>query len=247
VVDENSFEITELSRDELLGLAGIFLGDVLSHYGMWFTETVHSQGVEKAVELEHRVLLNYFPLVLRRLAPHFGIEIKGDIPSTLDKKSREELVLLIQDIAKTWVTGDGLWFQAVESSTGMDAAKLINDTCWSHFARMEAYKILQYLKISHGGGLNALRKALRLRIYSTINGHRTAWDDDGSLIFTMEECRVQGSRRRKKMEDYPCKSAGQVEYSQFAIGIDPRIKTDCVCCPPDPTPKEEFCSWRFTI
>ncbi|MFW5855438.1 MAG: DUF6125 family protein, partial [Thermodesulfobacteriota bacterium] len=47
--------------------------------------------------------------------------------------------------------------------------------------------------------------------------------------------------------DYPCKSAGLVEYSYFAAGIDPRIRTECIGCPPDPHPEDWFCAWRFTM
>jgi len=30
-------DITDLSKEELIRLVGVFLGDVLVHYGMWFT------------------------------------------------------------------------------------------------------------------------------------------------------------------------------------------------------------------
>jgi hypothetical protein len=157
------------------------------------------------------------------------------------------LLLLIADIAKTWLTGDGLWFQAVEDSAGMDAAKEVNDNCWSHFAFMEAYKIRKHLGVGDRGGLEALNMALKLRIYSSINAHSASWDADGNLLFTMTECRVQSARRRKELEDYPCKTAGMIEYANFARGIDPRIRTDCVWCPPDRVPDEEFCTWRFSV
>ncbi|WP_242652580.1 DUF6125 family protein [Desulfofarcimen acetoxidans] len=49
------------------------------------------------------------------------------------------------------------------------------------------------------------------------------------------------------MEDYPCKSAGLVEYKQFARSVDSRIKTECIGCPLDAHPEEWFCAWRFTL
>ncbi|MEI8182938.1 MAG: DUF6125 family protein [Desulfomonile sp.] len=242
-----SLEISELSKDELLRLMGMFFGHVFVHYGMWFTETLRREGIEKALELESQVLMNYFPIVLKRLSPHFGIEMDGDVPVVLSNKAKEDILSIIRDLAKTWVTGDGLWFQAIEHTTGIHQAKQINDTCWSHFANLEAHKILHFLKMPQGGGLNALERSLELRMYSTINAHRALWEPDGSLLFTMAECRVQKSRRRKNMDDYECKSAGLVEYSEFAHGVDRRIQTQCVYCPPDPMTPEEFCSWRFRI
>jgi hypothetical protein len=58
---------------------------------------------------------------------------------------------------------------------------------------------------------------------------------------------VQDARRRKGLEDYPCKSAGVVEYSSFAQAIDPRIRTECMACPPDDIPDGLFCAWKFSI
>jgi len=47
---------------------------------------------------------------------------------------------------------------------------------------------------------------------------------------------------------FPCKSVGIVEYSGFAKTIDPRIKTECIACPPDEEAGKEFyCGWRFSI
>lgn len=49
----------------------------------------------------------------------------------------------------------------------------------------------------------------------------------------MNKCRVQFTRNRKGLPDFPCKSVGIVEYSEFAKTIDQRIKTEYVACPPE--------------
>ncbi|MDY6851062.1 MAG: DUF6125 family protein, partial [Thermodesulfobacteriota bacterium] len=33
----------------------------------------------------------------------------------------------------------------------------------------------------------------------------------------------------------------------FAQTMDPRIKTECVSCPPDPHPGDYVCAWRFSL
>jgi hypothetical protein len=245
--DAKPLDVTELSREQLIDLVGLLMGDVFVHYGLWFTEAVRHHGVKTALEGDHRVLKQFYPLLVNRLAPHFGIELADGVPTAILSKSREDLLLLIADIAKTWVVGDGLWFQDLESRFGITEAKVVNDACWSHFAHMEAFKLKKYLGLGENGGLEALERALRLRVYSTINSHATSWDEDGSLLFKMTECRVQSARRRKNLEDYPCKSAGIVEHTEFALEIDPRIKTECVWCPPDRVPDQEFCTWRFRM
>ena len=66
-------------------------------------------------------------------------------------------------------------------------------------------------------------------------------------MFRMDDCRVQSARKRKNLPDYPCKSGGLVEYASFAETIDPRIRTECVGCPPDAHPAEWYCAWKFSL
>jgi hypothetical protein len=94
-------------------------------------------------------------------------------------------------------------------------------------------------------GLDGLKKALAYRLYANINKQSIQDDSPNSFIFRMNDCRVQSARKRKSLEDYPCKSAGLVEYAYFARTIDDRITTECIGCPPDAHPEDWFCAWRF--
>jgi len=58
--------------------------------------------------------------------------------------------------------------------------------------------------------------------------------------------KVQKLRREKELPDFPCKSVGEVEFSQFAKTVDSRIRTKCVSCPPDDV-RDFYCAWEFTI
>jgi hypothetical protein len=69
--------------------------------------------------------------------------------------------------------------------------------------------------------------------------------DERTMIYRMKRCRVQETRERKGLEDYPCKSGGIVEYTTFARTIDPAIVTECLGCPPDPHPRDCLL-WNFT-
>ncbi len=59
----------------------------------------------------------------------------------------------------------------------------------------------------------------------------------------MRDCRVQSARRRKGLPDFPCKSVGLVEYAGFAKVVDPRLRTRCISCPPDPHGGDVACAW----
>jgi hypothetical protein len=105
---------------------------------------------------------------------------------------------------------------------------------------------MSFLHLPEEGGLDALETALNYRLYSRIN-RQSAERQNGSLIFKMVNCRVQDARKRQGLEDYPCKSAGMVEYTSFARTIDSRIRTECIACPPDGHPDAWFCAWEFYI
>lgn len=164
----------------------------------------------------------------------------------LETLSREELLKLVSVYAKNWLAHDGCWFLAAEEKYGMAAALELDTKSWQRFAVAEARRIMKAFDIPPNGGLKALEKALQFRLYAAINRQEVEWVDDHVMIFRMVECRVQQTRRQKKLPDFPCKSVGVVEFSQFAKTIDPRIKTRCIACPPDAV-ADFFCGWEFTI
>jgi len=159
--------------------------------------------------------------------------------------TRDDLLLLLDVYAKNWLAHDGCWFLAAEEKYGLATAIELDRKSWERFAPAEARRIMQTFGIT-AGGLASLEKALNYRLYAMINKPSSRWTEDGALEFRMNECRVQATRRRKGLPDFPCKPVGIVEFSGFAAAIDPRIRTECVACPPDPV-GEAYCTWRFTI
>lgn len=164
----------------------------------------------------------------------------------LDSLSREDLLKLLEVYALNWLAHDGSWFLALEEAYGMDAAIEMDTRSWERFSEAEARRIMRAFDIEPGGGLPALERALGYRLYARVNRQEAAWTPDGALEFRMVECRVQATRRRKGLPDFPCKSVGIVEYSVFAQTVDPRIRTQCLYCPPDAV-GEGYCAWRFTL
>ncbi len=165
----------------------------------------------------------------------------------LSDMTKEELIKVIVDDAKNWLAHDGLWFQAVEKEYGMDAAMKADAEAWKYFTKIEAKRILGRLGIEQGGGIPALVEALNHRLYARLNLQDVIEQTDTRVIFRMRECRVQVARKRKGLNDFPCKPVGLVEYSGFAATIDPRIKTKCIACPPDKHPDDFWCAWEFYI
>ncbi len=165
-------------------------------------------------------------------------------PADLNKK---ELYQLLVDAAKNWLAHDGLWFQAVENKFGIESAIELDRAAWKKFTQIEARRIMKRLGMKTGGGIPALIQALKFRLYAYINKQKITEISDRRCIFQMVNCRVQETRKRKGLTDFPCKSVGIIEYTYFAQTIDPDIKTRCIFCPPDPHPDDCYCKWEFIL
>ncbi len=162
--------------------------------------------------------------------------------------SRETLEGMLTDFAKNWLAHDGLWFQAVESKFDIDTAIQLDKEAWEKFTVVEAKRIMARHDIPENSGLEGLKKALGFRLYALINTQVIGNETENSFEFYMQDCRVQSARKRKQMPLFPCKPVGIVEYANFAKTIDSRIKTECICCPPDPEAgNKHYCGWRFSI
>jgi hypothetical protein len=167
--------------------------------------------------------------------------------SAFDHMEREELLAALQMFAKNWLAHDGCWFLAAEERFDLDTAMELDTAAWARFAVTEARRIMGTFGIAPGGGLEALERALGLRMYALLNPQRVEWSEDRRVLrFFMEGCRVQETRREKGLPDFPCRPVGMVEFSTFARTVDPRIRTTCLHCPPQ-TPPGAFCAWEFTL
>ncbi len=171
--------------------------------------------------------------------------MKGGI-NTLQALTKEELIELISLYSKNWLALDGVWFQSVEQTEGMDAAMYHDERAWERFTVIEAKRIKQFLKLEEHPGLEGLEKALSRRFYAHINEAFFEYTD-GKLIYTMKKCRVQTARERKGMPWHPCKPVGIKEYSGFARTIDDRITCRCLSCFPDITDNTCCCKWDFSL
>jgi hypothetical protein len=165
----------------------------------------------------------------------------------LRQLSRDELIDLLEDAAKNWLAHDGLWFLAAEDTFDIETAIELDKRAWEQFTVIEAKRIMRRLRLEPGGGIPALKQALQRRLYAYINVQEILDVDKRTIIFRMNKCRVQTARQHKGLPDFPCKSVGLVEYTNFARTIDPRFHTRCIACPPDDHPDEYWCAWEFTL
>jgi hypothetical protein len=236
-----------LNPEENARLIIDFFHRTMMHHAMWFANVQENLGKEKALEVLDRVYKQSYSLQMNRLSKVLGFDMKNDIPAPMLEMNVEEQNKLRESVAVNWLANDGIWFQAVEFSQNMKDAKLCNDASWADFSPLEAWSIKRILNLPEQAGLDGLKIALLYRLYAFINVQSFAEETSNSFVFRMNDCRVQSARKRKGLDDYPCKSGGTVEYTSFASAIDSRIKTECICCPPDPHGEEYYCAWKFYI
>ncbi|MFZ7127289.1 MAG: DUF6125 family protein [Desulfobacterales bacterium] len=243
----SSLTLENAPSELLVALLMDALHRIVVHYGQWMAQVDYQLGSENALAIEEDVWNASVANQMGRLGKTMGFAVEDGIPSVLRSLPREKLLELLRAVGVNWLANDGIWFQTVEKRFGMVDAKRCNDTCWGRFSPFEAVRIKALLNLPDRGGLSALKQAIAFRMYAVINVQSFEDVDDRCMIFRMNDCRVQAARKRKGLADYPCKSAGLVEYPYFAKTIDPRIHTECIGCPPDPHPDDWYCAWKFTV
>ena len=137
---------------------------------------------------------------------------------TLSSYSKDELIRLIELYSKNWLAMDGVWFQSIERTRGMDEAMFHDAEAWKRFTVIEARRIKEFLQLPERPGLDGLARALRLRFYANLNEDRIEIEGN-TLTYTSINCRVQRARERKGMPFHPCKEVGIIEYRDFCRGL----------------------------
>lgn len=246
-MDNNLQTPEDLDQRETARLILDFFHRTMMHHALWYTEVKHQMGEEKGLELLQAASQKSFTIQMQHLSRLLGFAMEEGIPEPLLNMESTTLKELLHRTAKNWLVNDGVWFQTVEMSEGMNEAKRCNDSCWAQFSPFEASAIKQFLRLDDQPGLDGLKRALGFRLYATINRQSMVDAGEHCFIFQMNDCRVQAARKKKGLADYPCKSAGLVEYTYFARAIDGRISTECIGCPPDGHPEEWYCAWKFSL
>lgn len=239
--------VDDLNHEQTARFVMDVMHRTIIHYALWFTEIRHQMGMEKALEALATASERSLGIQLNRLSKILGFDMQDGIPKPLLDLDKKDLGALLDGVSINWLANDGVWFQSVEFASGMNDAKRCNDSCWAHFSPFEAWAIKRFLGLGDHPGLAGLKKALAFRIYARINVQSITDEGPDAFVFHMNECRVQNARKKKKLDDYPCKSGGLVEYTYFARSIDPRIETECIGCPPDAHPDDWYCAWRFKM
>ncbi len=208
----NKYSLDSLSKKEKAELIIDLLHRTVMHHVLWFDEVKHQMGKDTALDMLWKASERSMAIQMKRFSKQFNYDIEENVPKPLLEMDDESLDLFIENISVNWLANDGVWFQSIEFEKGMTDAKRCNDSCWGQFSPFEASAVKRYLNLPENSGLEGLKKALSFRLYSFINEQSFTAETDKSFVFNMNRCRVQAARKRKELNDYPCKSGGMVEY-----------------------------------
>ncbi|MCK9231008.1 MAG: DUF6125 family protein [Syntrophales bacterium] len=220
---------------------------LMVHYTFWFRGVEYHLGMGKALDIMETAWGSAYQKQIERMSRILNFDVENGIPRVLLTIPDDIMRGMLQSIGISWIANSGVWFDSIEETTGMLDAKKCNDSMWERFSPFEAWSIKRFLGLEEFPGLEGLKKALRFRLYAFINEENIIDEAPGKIIFQTNKCFIQMTRKKKDLQEYPCKSAGFVEFGTFAETIDSRIKTECITCPPDPHPDGWYCSWSFTI
>ena len=132
---------------------------IVVHYSLWFSEVRHQVGLEKALPVLEEATARGLSIQMKRLSKTLGFELKDDLPAALMDMPREPLLELMNTVSINWLVNDGVWFQAMEFTHGMNDAKRCNDSAWGKFSPFEAWTIKKFLNMPERPGLEGLKKA----------------------------------------------------------------------------------------
>ena len=110
--------VEDLDHDTTAQLVIDFFQRMMIHYALWFTEVRHQMGLPQALEILEEASSKSIGLQIKRLSKKLGFEMKNGLPEPLVSLPKEDLVDLVDAMAANWLTNDGVWFQAVEFSSG---------------------------------------------------------------------------------------------------------------------------------
>jgi hypothetical protein len=163
----------------------------------------------------------------------------SDIP---DEKIADFIFLHLRNM---WAV-DGLYFLGIEEQFDTDAATDIDRTVWEVMGKIEARRLKHFFDIT-GNDISSMIQALRYSSWTLDLEDKEIIVEKEKAIVRNVKCRVQNTRIKKDLIEFPCKNVRWGFLKSFAYEFNPNIEVKCNICPPDKHPSNLWCEWEFTM
>jgi hypothetical protein len=165
----------------------------------------------------------------------------------LAKMPKEKLLdFFFLQIRNLWRV-DGLYFLGIEKRFGTEAATEIDAGVWETMAQIEAKSLQKMFRIGENSDIPTIIELLRRSSWALDQPFKTVEISDKRATLSVDKCRTQEARLSKDLGEFPCKKVRFGYLKNFAKTLNPKVKVNCIICPPGKHPKDIWCKWGFTL
>jgi hypothetical protein len=142
---------------------------------------------------------------------------------------------------------DGLYFLGIEKKFGTEAATEIDASVWESMAAIEAKVLQRMFKVGENPDVPTIMDLLRRSSWALDQPFKTVEISGDCATLSIDRCRTQEARLGKGLSEFPCKKVRFGYLKAFAKTLNPNVEANCLVCPPDKHPKEQWCKWEFHL
>ena len=168
---------------------------------------------------------------------------KEDRKMLLEMPKEELAELLFMQMRNLWAV-DGLYFLGIEEKFGTENATAIDSNVWKVMGKIEARRLRNEFGWENTD-IPGVIQALRLTSWSLDLEHKEIEVKMDRAILRNPKCRVQLTRRKAGLSEFPCKRVRWGYLQSFAKELNPNVEVRCNLCPPDNHPEDLWCEWEF--
>jgi hypothetical protein len=141
---------------------------------------------------------------------------------------------------------DGLYFLGIEKKFGTEAATEIDAGVWEVMAGTEAKSLQKMFHAGENPDVSTIMGLLLRSSWALDQPFKTVELGSNRAVLVIHRCRTQETRLSKGLCEFPCKNVRFGYLKNFAKTLNPKVKVNCLACPPDKHPKDSWCKWEFT-